>query len=90
MGHLMVGNGEDFAGATIEQFKAQFLPQSKPALLAEKAVEMDGGIDGIDSIFRKKHDLNATSAEEGNEIADNGVDFGEIAADLGMSGAEAL
>ena len=87
---LMVGKSEGFAGAAIEQIQAQLKLDGQPALLAEKAVEVNGGVHLGDAVLRKNQRLDGALAEEVEQFPDEGVDLPQIAFDGRMAGTETL
>src|SRR5437870_13303823 len=78
MGDLMVGNGEDFAGAAIEQFMAQFIFNGEPAFSPEDTVQMDGPVHVGDAVFGQEDDLNGWLAEIFNETSYDVIDGEDI------------
>ena len=81
MGDLVVGDGEDFAGAGVEEFEAEFVFDGEPAFFAEAAVEVDGCVDVGDAVFGEEDGLDAVLFEEGDEVGGDGVDALEIGFD---------
>src|SRR5687767_13803947 len=74
MGHLVIGHSKGFAGAGVEQFKAKLVLDRKPALLAKNAIQVDRLGNRTDAIFGKNQHLDATLLEEGDQVANDGVD----------------
>jgi len=86
----MIGDGEGAGGAAVEGFEAEFVLDAEPALLAEEAVEVDGGVDGSDAVFGEHHDLDAALGEELEQVPDDAVDAPEVFGDVRVIRAEAL
>ena len=71
MSDLMIGDGEDFTAAAVQNFHTQFVFDGKPVLGAKKAVEMDGLVDGCESVFREEDDLDGLFGEKIEQVAND-------------------
>ena len=81
---LMIGHGENFARAGVENFPAEFVLHRQPAALAENPVEMHRRVHVRDAVFGKQNDLHAALAKKINQVADDGINLAQVAVDCGI------
>ena len=78
MRDLMVGDGERRARAGVEHFEAELFANGDETLLPQHAVDVHGRRHVAQAVLRQDDDLNATSLEEGDEIAAQLVDLPDV------------
>src|SRR5205823_13169142 len=83
---LMVGDGENFAGAAVEHFQAEFVLDHDPTLLAKEPVEMNRPGHVCDAVLREQQHLDGAALKKRNQVADDGVDLPKVAMNGGVDG----